>query len=346
MRPSAAILIAVSVARNCSPPSGSCGQTLCASSITTSSGRRSARRSHSRERTAWATSVFSIGVPSVPMSTTRQRQSSPVEILEHRACLLPGPDAEAVDAEVAHPPDQPVETLARGGRVARGERLEGRRAGPFVEGAEQLVVLVRVADRVELQDGGVGGAVELREAEPEPVVARCGGRADEDRRRQLGEPRGTGRIGVGPRFAEADEVGVRIDHDHAQLGLEQELLEHDAERVRLARAGLSAEERVPVEAGRVDPRRHRVVTAREHGADHELGGVASRPGQLRDLEAGRVLDLRIDERSAVAGEHDARSLDDPHLHPCLESQRPLARRGSRRRARLRPPGRRASRAPG
>ena len=252
------------------------------------------------------------------MSTTRQRQSSPVEVLEHRACLLPWPRRRSGRRRGCAPCRTSRSSPSLASRAARGERLVGRRAGPSSSGAEQLVVLVRVADRVELEDAGVGGAVELREAEPEPFARLGGGRADEDRRRELGQPCGTGPIGVGPRFAEADEVGVRVDHDHAQLGLEQELLEHDAERVRLARAGLSAEERVPVETGGVDPRRHRLVTAREHGADHELGGVAL--------------------RAATAPRPRSRSRPRPARRRTGRRRRRARRRFPRRRAPARAPG--------
>ena len=72
-------------------------------------------------------------------------------------------DAKAVDAEVAHPANQPVEPFGQRVRGARCERLVGRRARAFCKRAKQLVVLVGVTDRIELEDARVGSAAELRE---------------------------------------------------------------------------------------------------------------------------------------------------------------------------------------
>ena len=75
LRPSAAMFTAWRVAAATTGWSGRWGQTLCASSITTRTGRRSARRSHSASRIAAAVSERSSGVVA-PRSATRHRQSS------------------------------------------------------------------------------------------------------------------------------------------------------------------------------------------------------------------------------------------------------------------------------
>ena len=67
------------------------------------------------------------------------------------------------------------------------------------------------------------------------------------------QPIGCLRRCLRPGLAQPHEVGVRVEHDHAQVGVQQELLEDDAERVRLARAALAAQERVPAEALRAQP---------------------------------------------------------------------------------------------
>ena len=167
------------------------------------------------------------------------------------------------------------------------------------------------------------GGVELGEAQPEPVVALGERSPDEDRRRQLGQLRRRDRIGIGAGIAQPDEIRVRVDHHHPQARLEEQPLEHDAERVGLPRARLPAEERVPVEAGGVDAGRHRVGTTREDRADHELGRVGAGPCQLRDLGARRALDQGVHERSPVAGEQHSRPLDETHLDGRLEVERPV-----------------------
>ncbi len=78
-----------------------------------------------------------------------------------------------------------------------------------------------------------------------------------------------------------------------------------------------------VEAAGVDPRRHDLVPAGEHRADHEIRCVALRTRELRDLGSGGLLDARVDERRSVAREDDAGSLDDAHLHARLDIQRPV-----------------------
>ncbi len=269
----------------------------------------------------------------------------PVEVLEDGARLLPRPDAVAVDAEVADPAEQAVEPFARRFATARRERLVARGARPFLECAQQLVVLDGIADRVELEDASVRGAVELREANPEPALPLRRRRANEDRGRERSESCCERGVGAGARLTQAHEIGVGVDHDDPQLGVEQKLLEDDAKRVRLARARLPAEERMPIEAAGVDPCGHRLVPAGEHRPDHELracrGAVATAPrprGRSRPRSGRRRTGRRRPR---------ARPRFPPRCAPApgpggRESRR---RTGSRLPGRHRPRGRHASRAP-
>ena len=63
-------------------------------------------------------------------------------------------------------------------------------------------------------------------------------------------------VRVGPQLPEPGEVGVRIEDDDLQISLQQQLLEHDAERVGLAGARLTAEEGVPPESAGIERERH------------------------------------------------------------------------------------------
>ena len=60
------------------------------------------------------------------------------------------------------------------------------------------------------------------------------------------------RIGVVTDLAESNVVRVRVENDDPERRLEEQPLEHGAERVRLSGARLPAEERVPVEATGVE----------------------------------------------------------------------------------------------
>jgi hypothetical protein len=65
--------------------------------------------------------------------------------------------------------------------------------------------------------------------------------------------RGECGVDAGADVGEADEVGVGVEDDEAQAGLEQQPLDQDAECVGLAGAGLPAEEGVAVEPAGVQP---------------------------------------------------------------------------------------------
>ena len=74
--------------------------------------------------------------------------------------------------------------------------------------------------------------------------------------------------------AEVDEVGVRVEDGHPQVGLQEEPLEEHPERVGLARPALAAEERVPVEPAGPQARLGADV-ARAPGADRSSPAAAT-----------------------------------------------------------------------
>ena len=133
-------------------------------------------------------------------------------------------------------------------------------------------------------------------------------------------------VRVRTQLTEPHEVGVRVEHDELQVGLEQQLLEHDAEGVRLAGARLAAEKRVPAEATGVERERH-----------------ARREQQLPDLQPGsprcRLLEVvahlvgrrrphrGVVERRAVPAQHTAFALGaaDHDLRRCTPRRRRLKR---------------------
>ena len=109
------------------------------------------------------------------------------------------------------------------------------------------------------------------------------------------QPRGVLGRCPGQRLPEPDEVGVRVEHHHPQVGAEQQLLEDHPERVGLARAALAAQERVPPEALGPQPGRHLDATGgpgpdRQVGARAEPWRAPSSPGPDR-LHRGRPVGL-------------------------------------------------------
>ena len=130
------------------------------------------------------------------------------------------PDAPAQDAEVLRAQKQPSGIR----RVGLGPVLDPRRA-PVGERLAQDRVLVAIGDRVEPQQRGLGSRAELREAQVESIPGlrrphRHAARGLPVARRQLG-------VRTIAHVGEPDEVGVRIENDDAQVGLEQQPLEHE-----------------------------------------------------------------------------------------------------------------------
>ena len=205
------------------------------------------------------------------------RPSGADQILD-RALVARRPDRPAVDAEVAEagterPPlrlrslQQPLGDLA----ARRGAALEA-----LLDEVHEDAVLLPVADRVEPQDRRLLLRLEVGEADMEPFGARRAAAADDD---ALGRaPVAVRNVAVHAvaKRADADEVGVRVEDDDPERRLEEKLLEHRAERVALPGAGLPAEERVPVEAARVEEEAHSVLGG-------ELADVERRPLWPRPL---------------------------------------------------------------
>ena len=112
--------------------------------------------------------------------------------------------------------------------------------------------------------------------------------------------------------ADADEVGVRIEDDDPERGLEEELFEHGAERVALSRPRLPAEERVPVEADRIEEETHSVLGGEL--ADVEPGPLGPRPFQpCRHPRFVGPRDRHVVERGDIALEKHSLALDGASL---------------------------------
>jgi hypothetical protein len=115
---------------------------------------------------------------------------------------------------------------------------------------------------------------------------------------------GQDRVGVRAQLAQTDEVGVRIEHDHPQVRLDQQPLQDDPERVGLARTRLAAQEGVPAEAPGIGQARHPAGQGQVAQPQHRGGlGVALLPGL--HLRLGGDPDQRVMERSQVALDDDA-----------------------------------------
>ena len=174
-----------------------------------------------------------------------------------------------------------------GSRRARRSRSEYSVSGMRLGHAAQAVVELRVLDRIQLERQGllVQGQPPVPDAQPiHAVVAE-----DPDPVRQF--------LGPAPFLArsarrrsisvDVDVVRVRVDDDDLEVGPEEELLDEQPERVRLARARLAAEERVPGEPGGGEL--HGAEGGRAGGAQVEARG-GPEPGlePRRSIGAGAV----------------------------------------------------------
>ena len=176
-------------------------------------------------------------------------------------------------------------------------------------------MLLAILDRIEPQRRRLRLAAELAQPQAQPLVAGAGADVDPLRDRA---PALRGRfVDAVAHLVQADHVGVRVEDHDPQARLQQQLLEDDAERVRLAGAGLAAEERVAVEAAGVERERH---TRRQAQLADGQPGAAARAARLpgAHLVARRRPDRRVVERRAVARQHDAlaahRADDQPGPH--------------------------------
>jgi hypothetical protein len=100
--------------------------------------------------------------------------------------------------------------------------------------------------------------------------------------------------GVGTEFPEPNEISIRIEDHHSQIGHCQQLLEDHAERIGLARPALPAEERVPVK-GVCEKKRREFAGSRRSDAGH---GAPARDESIQYSGVGPV-DSGAAERSRV-----------------------------------------------
>jgi hypothetical protein len=123
---------------------------------------------------------------------------------------------------------------------------------------------------------------------------------------------GQGRVGAGAQPVQADEVGVRIEHNHPQVGFHQQLLQDDPERVGLPRTGLAAQEGMPAEAPGVGQAGH---AARQGQLAQPQPGAVRRGALLPvlHLRLGGDPDQRVMERGQVSVDDDAFAARVPDL---------------------------------
>ena len=143
--------MACSVASAVSGSAGAAGQTLWASSMTSSSGRRSRRRSHRPREHALGDERLLLARRQRPGSTTRQRargrRGRRAASRRRRAPTRPGGRGRGW---------RPAARAAAPRRVGGGELRRGSRGAPLGEQRAQLGVLLAVGDRVEPQQRGLG----------------------------------------------------------------------------------------------------------------------------------------------------------------------------------------------
>ena len=108
---------------------------------------------------------------------------------------------------------------------------------------EPRAVLSAVTDRIKFKRRGLHHLRQRHEGNEERVVpgahhvdARVGQRFAHPGR------------GVGPGFGQMDEVAVGVENDHRQACFENQVLQDHSQRVGLARAALTTQERVPIES--------------------------------------------------------------------------------------------------
>jgi hypothetical protein len=165
-----------------------------------------------------------------------------------------GEDLPLVEAEVLDATGEPL--LDRRPLPQAPEDVAELGLLDVVEEADVGVVLLVVADGVQAQHRGLGGPGHRPEAHAQRLLAltvTCPVAAQHPNR-PAGHPGGLLRVHAGSGPPELHEVGVGVEDDDAQVGVDEEPFEQHPEGVGLARSALPAEERVPVEAGGADQR--------------------------------------------------------------------------------------------
>lgn len=176
------------------------------------------------------------------------RARSLVDDVDDR-CRPARPQLPLEDLEVLHPIRQPDAGGVRRGPQVREHVLRIEALGLLLH-VDQGVVLLGVCDGVHPQHGRLRGGDQIDEAHMEPVAVACTGAEHPDvsfrKPRRVGVARGEASL------AQPGEVAVRVEDEHRQLGLQQQLLQDHPEGVGLAAAALPHPEGVPVEALRVE----------------------------------------------------------------------------------------------
>ncbi len=338
LRPSAAICTIRSRTATASGESSRGEQRLCASSITSSTGRRSSRRSQRSSSSESATTSCCSGVENPPRSSTVASGRSATTSVTARSepaqtshsstprfsmrsasgCWSPPPcSAWSIGSNWSSSPAATTSCRCTSELYSSRSATGSRRSTAALDGSFMSMKRARSAvssspRRAEHPD------VALRE--------RLGGRAG----------------GVGVELAEPHEVGVRVEDHDRQRGVRHDLLEHDAERVGLARAALPAPERVAVEPSRQQLRRaarHRSGSCRPRAARPSSRAAPRwwrrrppRPCRPRTDGCGRCrADPRRARRSGGRGGARAASPSAPRRAPAAARRSPRRRRATRRR---------------
>ena len=206
----------------------------------------------------------------------------------------PRPDLPVEHAEVLDAFGERMLVAAVLQRVQHRHQLVELAGGHHVLQAHERVVLVAVGDGIEAQHRRLGRQLHVDEAGAEAVSSSP--RARSTRMSRCASASAVGPA-VGVELAEPHEVGVRVEDHDGQCGVRHDLLEHDAERVGLARAALPAPEGVAVE-----PSRQQLRRAARHG--EVRADLEQRAGRrVQHLDGGGVdlLDRARLERVAAGG---------------------------------------------
>ena len=219
-----------------------------------------------------------------------------VEDIDQRGRLRLAPDLPTGDVQVG---DAQPELAGLGGQLAEQQPLHlGQRVALPPEALHELpegAELFASRKRVELQHLRLLGAGQVAEADAHVALGLVGmagrtGHAEAGRGSLVtpGQPL-VDSLAVAQR-AEGHEVGVGVEHDEAELGLEQELFQHHPEREGLAGPGLTAQEGMAVEAA-----------CPQRDLDLAVDIAASPHGQGRRRARARA-EVAFDQRGARRGQ--------------------------------------------
>jgi hypothetical protein len=176
-------------------------------------------------------------------------------------------------------------------------------------------VLLAIGDRVQPQQRRLLVGIEVAHPHAQAPVD-VGVSAHRDRAGGVGVASRCRGLDPGPRAPERHVVGVRVQDHDPQVGLEQQPLEHDAERVGLPRPRLPAQERVAPEPFGIELERH----PRRQCELADLEARAARSGARQpfaDLLGRRRTRERVVEGAPVAVEDRADAAGEPDEHACL-----------------------------